>query len=1140
MTELELQGQYVMDFFCHREDGLGFREVKNNAVSSDLFIPGDLLEFLKENSRKQWQNLLRKSDYNGDEQKLLRDVMADIRTRIEASANVAVFLNKNRTITFGGETLQLIYVSGTELTGDEDFNKNIFSAVEEMSYSFYHDGKRVFTFRPDLSFFTNGIFLGYAELKSNFTNQTARNNGRNKVTTDYLEAVWEYTKIAGSNDVSQTLRRRMLRPFEKSIHLITTDINDTFVLRNPGQFFDEAKKGFQDGTISISSFRPVIEEVFKPLPTVITTSDETDSRLRFEEAMRSLYSKKMIEKEVLYYNFMAYTYKTVTVTENGRKVQKKEYKDKTGKLITPRPKQKFGCDRIIERVQEFLDHERQPNYFIEKLCADLTALGAPQDMIDRVVAERDSYCNNKYVYSLLLQYAAGFGKSNIIGWTALQLKDLRHEGEWVYDKILLVVDRLQLRDQLDSMMLNMNIDKAMFVEATDQDTFVKALSDKRRIIVVNIQKFWELKKAIEKAGKDFTDKRVAFLIDEVHRSNTDDVHQEMFSAFDELQDIFDENGGFLGRASGKKNLIVGFTATPSDRVLARFGEFYRGSTNFNQLWRPFDVYTMKEAIADGYILDPTKHIIPVPAKMYFELPDGLKQTVAQAIAENRDESISFAKRQIYENHDRITAISKFIVNRLLTQVYGKIRGQGKAMLAVTTIPIAIEYCKTIRRMMAEKTASGKFEKYADAPVAIVYSDSQKYEKCSSMNNGVPEDKVIDNFKNTKNGLMIVVDKLQTGFDEPKLHTLFLDKEIREINAIQTISRVNRTTKYKDECHIIDFSYSMKEGQTTANERNIREAFAKYCGMVVTDFDPIREKAVVTEIHRNLTSQPVFVKWFDRYLASLGDKAANTALCLEMDADIRVWIKNMIEAHEAYIQEMSSRGEKIDSNMADDTAKALRKAIGRYNSRMVLLQGVVELDPKFSDVAFIDFWTLYTRTYNSMFEKKDPLGSIQTSFDGGIGLLVGEEIEVEEPGEPGDEPGEPTPPKGVKPGKKSSLTNIFDALAKMNATEQERQQEMDFWLAQTNNLFTFLKDDGKFMAMLRSDNFTREQIEKEYNKLIRRFLRQTTDVKVKKLIDENKEMFLEDFKMNNVESPYPNRTFEFDNDNDLSIAAEPEI
>lgn len=1103
MTELELQGEYVMDFFCRRADGLGYREVKNNAVSPDLFIPSDLQEFLKENSRKQWQNLLRKSDYNGDEQKLLRAIMNAIREKIEASANVAIFLNKNRTITFEGETLQLIYVSGTELRGDEDFKKNIFSAVEEMSYSFHHDGKKVFAFRPDLSFFINGIFLGYAELKSNFTNQTARTNGRNKVTTDYLEAVWEYTKIANGNDVSQTLRRRMLRPFEKSIHLLTTDINDTFVLRNPGQFFDDAKKGFQEGTISISSFRPIVDEVFKPLPTV--AGEDADPRERFEEAMRSLYSKKMIEKEILYYNFMSYTYKTVTVKENGKKVQKKEYKDKTGRLICPRPKQKFGCDRIIDRVQEFLDHESEPNYFIDKLRAELTALDAPQDLIERVVAERESYCNNKYVYSLLLQYAAGFGKSNIIGWTALQLKDLRYNGQWVYDKILLVVDRLQLRDQLDSMMLNMNIDKAMFVEATDQDTFVAALSDKRRIIVVNIQKFWELKNAIEKAGKNFTDKRVAFLIDEVHRSNTDDVHQEMFSAFDELQDIFDEDGGFITRGSKKKNLIVGFTATPSERVLARFGEFHRG-TNFNQLWKPFDTYTMKEAIADGYILDPTKHIIPVPAKMYFELPDGVLQLVTEAINSGKDEKIAFAKKQIYENPERREAIAKFIVNRLLSQIYGKIRGQGKAMLAVTSIPIAIEYCKLIRRLMAEKTASGTFAKYADAPVAIVYSDSQKYEKCSSMNDGVAEDKVIDNFKTAKNGLIIVVDKLQTGFDEPKLHTLFLDKEIRDINAIQTISRVNRTTKYKEECHIIDLSFG------NVNEKNIRDAFAKFCGMVITDFDPIREKAVVDEIYRSLIAQPIYGKWFERYRSTKGNKEANAALCLEMDADIRAWIKNMIDAHNAYIQEVQARGEEIDPALADDAAKALKKAVGRYNSRMILLQGVIELDSKFSDADFIDFWQRYCNIYNAMFEKKQALGSISTTFDGNLGLLVGEEVDVDEPGEPGGgEPGGGSTPRPSKPGKKPGLAGIFDALAKMNADEQEREQEMQFWLAQTDALYSFLKADGKFMAMLRSENFTREQVEKEYNKLIRRFLRQTEDAKVKKLIDENKEMFLEEFK-----------------------------
>ena len=1133
MTELELQGEYVMDFFCRRNDGLGFREVKNNAVTPDLFIPTDLKEFLKENSRVGWNNLLRRNEYGGDEQKLLRDIMNDIRRKIEASANVAIFLNsttKNKPYSFGGETLKLLYVSGTELRGDEDFEKNIFSAVEEMTYSFHHEGKRNFAFRPDLSFFLNGIFLGYAELKSNFTNQTAKRNGRTKVITDYLEAIWEYTKIANGNDVQQSIRRSMLRPFEKSIHLVTTDINSTYVLRNPGQFFDEAKKGFQENLITISSYRPVVEKEFKSLPTVL--GEDAEPRARFEDAMRSLYSKKMIEKEILYYNFMAYTYKTITVTENGRKVQKKEYKDKTGRLICPRPKQKFGCDRIVDRIQEFLAHEGEPNYYVEKLRAELTAMNAPQDVIERIVAERDSYCNNKYVYSLLLQYAAGFGKSNIIGWTALQLKDMRYNGAWVYDKILLVVDRLQLRDQLDSTMLNMNIDKAMFVEATDQDTFVKALSDKRRIIVVNIQKFWELKNAIAKAGKDFKNLRVAFLIDEVHRSNTDDVHQEMFSAFDELQDIFDENGGFLTRGSTKKNLIVGFTATPSPRVLARFGEFHRGA-NFNQLWKPFDAYTMKEAIADGYILDPTKHIIPVNVKMYFDMPPALSQAVAQAIQEGREEKVSMAKRKVYENHERILAISKFIVNRLLSQVYGKIRGTGKAMLAVSSIPIAIEYCKAIRRMMAEKTATGPFAKYADAPVAIVYSDNQKYEKCASMNDNVAEDRVIDNFKTAKNGIIIVVDKLQTGFDEPKLHTLFLDKEIRGINAIQTISRVNRTAKYKEECHIVDFSFE------NVNEKNIRDAFAEFCGISISDFDPIREKAVIEEIHRGLLAQPVYTKWFDRYRNSLSNKETNMTLCLEMDADIRLWIKNMIDAHARYIQEVETHGEQVDQAHADDAAKALRKAIGRYNSRLLLLQGVIEIDPQFSDAAFIDFWQRYCNIYRSMFESQSAIGSISTSYDGSLGLLVSEEIEVEEPSEPdGNESGAQTPPSGKKR-VTSSLVSIFDQLARMNATEEERELEMQFWLGQMEQLFAFFREEGKFMAMLRSSNFSREDIEKEYNKLLRRYLRQTSDAKVKKLIDENKEMFLEEFK---AEVSMPKATsvkpYEMTNHDYPLMAAEP--
>ena len=480
------------------------------------------------------------------------------------------------------------------------------------------------------------------------------------------------------------------------------------------------------------------------------------------------------------------------------------------------------------------------------------------------------------------------------------------------------------------------------------------------------------------------------------------------------------------------------------------------------------------------------------------------QAITAAMNSGQEERISFARKQIYENPDRMKAIAEFVVNRLLSLVYGKIRGTGKAMLAVSSIPIAIQYCKIIRRLMAEKTASGTFAKYADAPVAIVYSDNQKYEKCSSMNGGVAENKVIDNFKTAKNGLIIVVDKLQTGFDEPKLHTLFLDKEIRDINAIQTISRVNRKAKYKEECHIIDFSFG------NVNEKNIRDAFAKFCGMVITDFDPLREKAIIQELYRELLAQPIYIKWFERYRSSVNNAEANAQLCLDMDADIRAWIKNVMEAHTQYTQDLKTHSEETVTTNDDNPAKALRKTIGRYNSLLVLLQGVIELDVQFKDAVFIDFWQRYCNIYRSIFEQKDSIGSIHTTFDGEIGLLVSDEVEIEEPQEQDDDP-ENSKSKKNTGENRGGLASIFDTLARLNATEQEREQEIQFYFAKTNEFYEFLKSDGRFMAMLRSPNFSRDEIEKEYNKLIRRFLRQAEDVKIKKLIDENKEMFLEDFK-----------------------------
>ncbi len=598
MNELDLQGGYLLNFLCSRTDGLGYKEVTANTVSADFVIEEDLRMFLTETSFNQtnYRKLLRK--YHNDEQALFAELISFLLDRVKSASNMALFFNNNKNFTFQGLQFTLFAPSGSELKGDKDFRENIFSIVQELPYKYKHDSKILFSFRPDLTFFLNGFYLGYSELKSNWNNQEARREGRKKVTGDYRYAVETYLKISNGNDISQSIRRNFLRIFDKAIHITTTDINNTFVLRNTAPLFDEIKAAVA-ANFDFGQYNKAVQKVFKAYPLYNPGALQTE---RFEEVFRALYSKRMIEKEILYYNFLE---RELVVTGKG----KKEYKHNDGRLIAPRPKQKFGADKIADKIDEFIAHEKEPDYFIKKLEAELRAKGASEPKIQELVGKRLKYQNNKNVYSLLLQYAAGFGKSNIIGWLALQLKDMRDDNwKFIYDKILIVVDRLQLRDQLDTMLHNMNIQKGMFIEAYDKASFHKALTSSERIVVVNIQKFSAVTSKDNATTNQFMDEaaiaklasmRVCFIIDEVHRSNSGNQHEDMVSLFDELQSTFDNSEQYK-TTRRKKNLIIGFTATPSDHTLARFGEYNRYAES-EKLWVPFDSYTMREAIEDEYI-----------------------------------------------------------------------------------------------------------------------------------------------------------------------------------------------------------------------------------------------------------------------------------------------------------------------------------------------------------------------------------------------------------------------------------------------------------------------------------------------------------------------------------------------------------
>lgn len=1112
MNETKIQNQYVVDLFCRseKEGGLGYRQTTQNVVSDDLFIPSVLAEFVQSADPALWDRLLRK--YNGDENKLEIELKDAIKERFWEYQNMAIAINKNKTINFQGETVPLYYVSGTELKGDEDFEKNIFSVVEESSHTIKcSNDPKVYTVRPDLTFFLNGIYIGYLELKIASNNQNARKNGREKILKDYLCTIKSFASDEKKNPSVSEEKKKVMAIYEKAIHLVATDINETYVIRGVNSFYDKMHLELsKDVPEQFEKLYPELFKAFKEYPVLPSIKKETE---KFESVMKALYSKKMIEKEILYYNLIAYKYKN---DKDG-----KTRTSNKGYLITPRPKQKFGCDKIMSRIQEMLDHESEPNYYINKLREELHDLGISPDKTEEIIAKRLKFCNNMYVYSLLMQYAAGFGKSNIIGWTALQLKDYRYHKEYAFDKIMLVVDRLQLRDQLDTNMRNMNIDKSMFVEATDQKTFINALESNRRIIVVNIQKFRELQDAIDKAGVKLKKMRVAFLIDEIHRSNSGDNNKEMINLFEKIQDSFNANG----KEYIKKNLLIGFTATPNDETLVRFGEFR--SASIIPLWVPFDYYSMKEAIADGYILDPTQHIIPYNVPIKFAIPKELEDKDEAEIREN--------KKKIYEFEPRMKKISEFLVDRLVSLIFGKIRGEGKAMLAVSSIPIAIQYFHIIKKMFAEKCEENKYSKYKDAPIVIIYSDSQQYQPCSTLNGGLSESKATDKFKSGKNGLIIVVDKLQTGFDEPKLHTLFLDKEISGINAIQTISRVNRTCAYKEECHIIDFSWKQ------VNVTNIKLAFKKYCDMTVSNFNPEEEVRNLALLYKHLLVSEIYVKWYNEYTTKKND----SKFILNMEGEIRIWIQNCFKNEDLirlYNIQKGFKPEDEGYREEVNAARMLRFEVGQFASTLRMLKNIVDIDAKYEEENFLDFWHRFCNIYKDAIKKED--GEVYEYEVVDSDELPGITMVDDDPELPtGGKHHSPRRPV-IKKKKLKTIEQILQILKRKNEEEEISAQLAQIWLKEIGLMYQDFIKDEKLCAFLKDIQFSRDEKIAEYHKAQNKYgrgLKKRADFldveHFRKLLKDNEEQLYESFIENITHADETTGDFDFDTTSSMTKGEE---
>ncbi|MEI7504574.1 MAG: hypothetical protein WCJ61_14950, partial [Paludibacter sp.] len=269
---------------------------------------------------------------------------------------------------------------------------------------------------------------------------------------------------------------------------------------------------------------------------------------------------------------------------------------------------------------------------------------------------------------------------------------------------------------------------------------------------------------------------------------------------------------------------------------------------------------------------------------------------------------------------------------------------------------------------------------------------------------------------------IVVDKLQTGFDEPKLHTLFLDKEIRGINAIQTISRVNRITKDKNDCKIVDFSH------LNVNVQNIKQAFEHFSNVVVSDFAPLEDEKTLLELYKQLNKNELFKAQFKLFRQYSTEYTAKSKM-IEVESAFREYSKNNFEQ-----------------------AKQLKSSVNSYFRILNLIEFVIELDKKLSEELFTEFWHRFSIIYRQATKTTGhDIDDVEIYFDNKIGITAPIE---EEPKGKSKGAGAGEPPVG--PGAKY---NILKEIEKRNKLEDKIKEQIEAFEKLIDDFFEFIENDA---------------------------------------------------------------------------------
>lgn len=404
--------------------------------------------------------------------------------------------------------------------------------------------------------------------------------------------------------------------------------------------------------------------------------------------------------------------------------------------------------------------------------------------------------NNGVGHRYLIQHSAGSGKTYSISWLAHQLSNLHNEQDVsVFDSVIVITDRRVLDSQLQTAIAQFEQVSGV-VENIDQTSsqLKDALQMGKRIIVTTLQKFPVIVDQIgELVGNHF-----AIIVDEAHSSQSGENTKAMKTVLSmqdnsednlEIPDYEDLIAQDMRARKHQPNLsIFAFTATPKQKTLELFGTQAPNGT-----FEPFSLYSMRQAIEEGFILDVLKNYTTY--KAYWRL---LKRTDDNPEYES-GKARQLLRKFVDEHPETIRRRVEIIVEHFHTQVAHQINNQAKVMIVTKSRPQAVRYFIELRNYLTEL---GYPYEAMVAFSGTVVDDDEKFTETSL--NAVPESRTVEVFKQLEKRFMVVANKFQTGFDQPLLHTMYVDKHLSGVHAVQTLSRLNRTTEGKDSAIVIDF------------------------------------------------------------------------------------------------------------------------------------------------------------------------------------------------------------------------------------------------------------------------------------------------------------------------------------------------